>query len=33
LPDFSWSKRTKTGKNIQNNQKLFQITIKYTKWP
>jgi hypothetical protein len=25
LPDFSWSKHTKTGKNIPNYYKLYQI--------
>jgi hypothetical protein len=33
LPDYSWSKHTKTGKNIANDHKLFQTAIKYTKWP
>jgi hypothetical protein len=39
LPDFSWSKKTKTGKftkwpqTITNGHKLYQMATKYTKWP
>jgi hypothetical protein len=31
LPDFSWSKQTKTEK-IPNDHKLYQTAMKYTKW-
>jgi hypothetical protein len=30
---FFLVQHTKTGKNIPNNHKLFQIDTKYTKWP
>jgi hypothetical protein len=30
LPDFSWSKHTKMGKNIPNYHTLYQTSIKYT---
>jgi hypothetical protein len=30
LPDFSWSKHSKLGKNITNDHKLYQMTINYT---
>jgi hypothetical protein len=30
LPDFSWPKRTKLGKNISNGRKILQMVIKYT---
>jgi hypothetical protein len=33
LPDFYWSKHTKTGKNITNDHKKYQLAIKYKKWP
>jgi hypothetical protein len=33
LPDFSWSKHTKTGKYVPNDHKLYQTAIKYAKWP
>jgi hypothetical protein len=33
LPDFSWSKHTKMGKNITNDHKLYQTAINFTKWP
>jgi hypothetical protein len=33
VPDFSWSKHTKTGKNIPNDYKLYQTAINYTRWP
>jgi hypothetical protein len=29
---FFLLQHTKTGKNRQNNQKMYQMTIKYTKW-
>jgi hypothetical protein len=33
LPDFSWSKHTKWGKNITNDHKLYQTAMNDTKWP
>jgi hypothetical protein len=30
---FFFAQHTKTGKNIQNNLKIYQMTTKYTKWP
>jgi hypothetical protein len=34
LPDFSWSKHTKTGKvYVPNDHKLQQTGINFTKWP
>jgi hypothetical protein len=33
LPDFSWYKIPKTGKNIPNGHKIYQMAIKFTKWP
>jgi hypothetical protein len=29
LPDFN----TKTGRNVQNKHKMYQMAIKYIKWP
>jgi hypothetical protein len=33
LPDFSWSKISKWGKNIPNNHKIYQMAKKYFQWP
>jgi hypothetical protein len=36
LPDFSWYNiptKMKNVENIPNNLKIYQITLKYTKWP
>jgi hypothetical protein len=34
LPDFSWSKHTKTGKlHIPNDPEIYQMATKNTKWP
>jgi hypothetical protein len=30
---FFLAQRTKTGRNIQNNNKIYPVAIKYTKWP
>jgi hypothetical protein len=32
LPDLSWTKLTQTGKNIPDNNKLYQMATNYTKW-
>jgi hypothetical protein len=32
LPDFSWSQTYQNGKSIQNNHKLYQTALYYTKW-
>jgi hypothetical protein len=33
LPDFPWSKHTKTGKTYQMTTNYTKIAIKYKKWP
>jgi hypothetical protein len=33
LPDFSWYMILKTGKNVPNEHKMYQMVIKYPKRP